>query len=147
MRHPLHHWTWNHWAWKTAFLLAASLAAPVALSAQANIASQRADGPSSIARTSLLPFLNLRSLSERDFYSGFMSGRAFRSAYLSASTVDNAFTHPIGEGAEVNLTRNWKLHSDFIQQEWNPDPVLLTPMVLSMGVSYALPFHTGGWAR
>ena len=147
MRHPLHHWTWNHWAWKTAFLLAASLAAPAALSAQSNIAAQRADGLSSIARTSRLPFLNLRYISEHGFYGGFESVRAFRSAYLSASTVDDAFTHPIGEGAEHNLARNWMLHSDFVPQRWDPDPIRLEPMVLSMGVSYSLPFRTGGWAH
>jgi hypothetical protein len=151
MRHPLYHWIWNHWAWKTAFLLAASLAAPAALSAQANIAAQRADGLSSIVRASLLPFLNLRYISERGFYGGLESGRTFRGAYRSATSLtgsgDNAFTQPTGEGAEVNLARNWMLHSDFVPQRWDTDPIRLEPLVLSMGVSYSLPFRGDGWAH
>jgi hypothetical protein len=150
MRHPLHHWIWNHWAWKTAILLAASLAAPAALSAQAS-AAQRTAGNSPFVETSLPPFLNLRYISELGFYGGFESGRAVRGTYRSATALagsgDNAFTHPSGEGAEHNLARNWMLHSDFIPQRWDPDPIRLEPMVLSMGVSYSLPFRTGGWAH
>jgi hypothetical protein len=146
MRHPLHHWTW-----KTVFLLAASLAAPAALSAQTNIAAQRVDGLSPIVRASRLPFLNLRYISERGFYGGIESASAIRDTYRSATAVagsgDNAFTHPAGEGAEHNLARNWMLHSDFVPQRWDPDPIRLEPMVLSMGVSYSLPFRTGGWAH
>ena len=151
MRHPLQHWTLNNWAWKTAFLLAASLAAPAALSAQSNIAAQRANGLSSIVRASLLPFLNLRNIGELGFYGGFESGMAFGGAHRSATSLtgsgDNAFTHPAGEGADVNFARNWMLHSDFVPQRWGPDPIRLEPMVLSMGVSYSLPFRTGGWAH
>jgi len=149
MRHPLRHWTWNHRAWKIAFLLAAFLAAPAALSAQAS-AAQRTAGTSPFIETSLIPFLNLRT-GERGFYSGFMSARAFRSAYLTATTImnpgDNAYIHPAGEGAEHNLTRNWVLHSNFVPRGWDPDPIRLAPMVLSMGVSYSLPFRTGGRAH
>jgi hypothetical protein len=151
MRHPLHHWTWNHWAWKTAILLAIALAAPAIVSAQTNVDVQRTAGTSPITRASLLPFLNLRNIGERGFYSGFKSGRTFRGAYLSATTLfstgDTAFTHPAGKGAEFNLARNWMLHSDFDAQRWDPDPIRLAPMVLSMGVSYSLPFRTGGWAH
>lgn len=58
---------------------------------------------------------------------------------------DTSFVYSIGAGAEFSVRQSWKLRADFVQQTWNLDPLQLTPVALSIGVSYRIPFHGGGW--
>jgi opacity protein-like surface antigen len=60
---------------------------------------------------------------------------------------DTSTVYSFGAGADFNVLPNWKLRADFLQQNWNLDPLTLTPMVLSVGVSYRIPFRTGGWVH
>jgi opacity protein-like surface antigen len=60
---------------------------------------------------------------------------------------DTAAIYSIGAGADFNVLPNWKLRADFLHQNWNLDPNSLTPMVLSVGVSYSIPFRGGGWVH
>jgi opacity protein-like surface antigen len=60
---------------------------------------------------------------------------------------DTATVFSFGGGADFNVLPNWKLRADFLQQNWNIDPLTLSPMVLSVGVSYRIPFHNGGWVH
>jgi opacity protein-like surface antigen len=60
---------------------------------------------------------------------------------------DTATVYSIGGGADFNLLSNWKLRADFLEQNWNLDPSTLSPMVLSVGVSYRIPFRGGGWVH
>jgi hypothetical protein len=60
---------------------------------------------------------------------------------------DNSFIYAIGAGVEVNVLSGWKLRADFSQQQWNLDPHQLTPIALSVGVAYRIPFRGGGWER
>ncbi|MGD0798687.1 MAG: outer membrane beta-barrel protein [Acidobacteriaceae bacterium] len=104
------------------------------------------------------------NVSEHSFTGGFKLAMTYHRihpyATLLAGTGGITFTHPqpgypsdtsfiysIGAGAEFNVTQSWKVRGDFLQQNWNLDPVKLTPVVLSVGVSYRIPFHTGGWVH
>jgi opacity protein-like surface antigen len=60
---------------------------------------------------------------------------------------DTSVIYSIGAGADFNVLPNWKLRADFLHQSWNLDPNTLTPVVLSVGVSYRIPFRTGGWVH
>jgi len=59
-------------------------------------------------------------------------------------TGDNSVIYSLGGGADFHVTSQCKLRLDFSQQEWNLGTnASLTPVALSVGVSYALPFHNG----
>jgi opacity protein-like surface antigen len=61
--------------------------------------------------------------------------------YLS----DNSMVYSLGGGVEFNVTRQLKMRVDFTHQQWNLDPVTLTPVTLGVGLAYSLPFfHSGG---
>ncbi len=121
--------------------------------------------------TLIQPSLELRYISanglnvgEHSFTGGFKLGMTFRGihpyATLLAGTGGITFTHPqpgypsdssfiysLGAGAEFNVMQNWKVRADFLQQNWNLDPVRLTPIAMSVGLSYRIPFRTGGWVH
>ena len=124
-----------------------------------------------LLQTLIQPSLELRytsangqNVGERSFSAGVKMGMAFRGihpyATLLAGSGGITFTHPqpgypsdssfiysIGAGAEFNVMRNFKVRADFIEQFWNLDPVTLSPTILSVGVSYRIPFRTGGWVH
>jgi Outer membrane protein beta-barrel domain len=55
--------------------------------------------------------------------------------------TDNAYIYAFGGGAEVDVYRNWRVAADYQQQNWDLEPVKLTPTIFSLGVSYSIPFH------
>jgi Outer membrane protein beta-barrel domain len=104
------------------------------------------------------------NVGESSFTGGFRIGMTYRNihpyATLLAGTGGITFTHPapgypsdtsfvysIGAGAEVNVRSSWKVRVDFVQQNWDLDPLKLTPVALSVGVAYRIPFHQGGWVH
>jgi hypothetical protein len=60
---------------------------------------------------------------------------------------DTSFVYAAGGGAEFYVRPQWKVRADFIDQHWDLDPQILTPMAFSVGVSYSVPFHGGGWSH
>jgi hypothetical protein len=61
---------------------------------------------------------------------------------------DTSFVYSMGGGAEFNILPAWRLRADFTSQHWDLDPQILTPQVLSVGLSYSIPFHAnGGWVH
>jgi hypothetical protein len=111
-----------------------------------------------------LRFANANGLtvSERSFTGGLKLGTTVYGlhpyATLLAGTGTITFTHPIdtylfdtsfvysiGAGMEFGLPHGWKMRTDFVQQNWNLDPHQLTPIALSVGFSYRVPFRAGGW--
>jgi hypothetical protein len=56
---------------------------------------------------------------------------------------DNATVYSLGGGADFDVTSQWKLRADFIQQHWNLGGPTLTPSALSVGVAYSPSFHNG----
>jgi hypothetical protein len=55
---------------------------------------------------------------------------------------DGSFIYSLGGGAEFKVYSSLKLRVDFTEQHWNIPPVL-TPVTLSVGVAYSLPFRRG----
>jgi hypothetical protein len=104
------------------------------------------------------------TVTEHSFTGGLKLGVRVRGihpyATLLAGTGKIIFTHPspgypydtsviysIGAGADFTVATDWKVRADFLQQHWNLDPVTLTPTVISVGVTYRIPFRTGGWVH
>lgn len=56
---------------------------------------------------------------------------------------DNTFIYSLGGGAIIPIHSQLDLRLDFTHQQWNIDPQTLTPVTLSVGVAYRLPFHNG----
>jgi opacity protein-like surface antigen len=125
-----------------------------------------------LVQTLIQPSLELRYISangqnvdEHSLIGGLKFGMTFHNnfhpyATLLAGTGGITFNHPaagypsdtsfvycIGAGAEFNVMRNFRVRADFLQQNWNLDPAKLTPIVLSVGVSYRIPFRAGGWVH
>ena len=61
--------------------------------------------------------------------------------YLS----DSSFVYSLGGGADFNVHPNWKVRLDFTDQNWKIRQQPLTPVTVSIGVVYRVPFHSGGW--
>jgi len=53
------------------------------------------------------------------------------------------FIYSLGGGAIIPIHSQLDLRLDFTHQQWNIDPQTLTPVTLSVGVAYRLPFHNG----
>jgi hypothetical protein len=124
-----------------------------------------------LLQTLIQPSLELRytsangqNVGEHSFSGGVKMGMAFHNfhpyATLLAGSGGITFTHPqpgypsdssfiysIGAGAEFNVMNNFRVRADFIEQFWNLDPVTLSPTIFSVGVSYRIPFRTGGWVH
>ncbi len=56
---------------------------------------------------------------------------------------DNSFVYSLGAGATIPIHAQLDLRLDFTHQQWNIDPQTLTPVTLSAGIAYRLPFHNG----
>jgi hypothetical protein len=124
-----------------------------------------------LIQTIIQPSLELRyvtangqTVSEHSFTGGLKFGMTFRGIHPYATLLAGSgiidFTHPqpgypsdggfvysFGAGADFNVMQNWRIRADFIHQNWNIDPETLTPVAVSIGVSYRIPFHTGGWVH
>ena len=59
------------------------------------------------------------------------------------ATITN-FMYALGGGVDIQVRRNIKLKADFLQQTWSFKPNGLTPVGLSVGASYTIPFGNGG---
>ena len=57
---------------------------------------------------------------------------------------DTSFVYALGGGLEFSVLQQWKVRADFAQQHWDLDPQLLTPITMSVGIAYSIPFHGGG---
>lgn len=60
-------------------------------------------------------------------------------------TTQTAFMYALGGGLDIQVRPNIKLKADFLQQTWSFSPNHLTPVGLSIGASYSIPF--GGFGR
>ncbi len=80
-------------------------------------------------------------------YATFLAGTGVITFVHPVQTYasDTSFVYSIGAGAEFNVASAWKVRADFSQQHWDLDPQLLTPVALSVGISYRIPFRNGGW--
>jgi hypothetical protein len=56
---------------------------------------------------------------------------------------DNSIVSSLGAGVDLGITEAIRLRLEFTHQHWNFDPNTLTPVTLSVGISYALPFRRG----
>jgi hypothetical protein len=63
---------------------------------------------------------------------------------VAGYNTDTSFVYSIGGGAEFHVLPAWKVRADFAQQHWDLDPTILTPITMSVGISYSIPFHGGG---
>jgi opacity protein-like surface antigen len=66
---------------------------------------------------------------------------------VQGSNTDTSFVYAIGAGAEFRFLNSWKVRADFAQQHWNLDPDVLTPITMSVGIAYSIPFHGSGGVR
>ena len=58
-------------------------------------------------------------------------------------TSDQSAVYSAGGGAQFTLRSQWQARAEFTYQHWNLEPETLTPMTLSVGIAYSLPFHNG----
>jgi opacity protein-like surface antigen len=78
---------------------------------------------------------------------GGTAGITFAHPVGAGYKSDNCFVYAFGGGVDLNLLQSWKVRADFSQQHWDLDPTILTPMTLSIGIAYSIPFHGGGWSH
>lgn len=60
---------------------------------------------------------------------------------------ETSFLYALGGGLEIQLPSAFKVKADFLQQTWSFSPNGLTPVALSIGLSYSLPVRNGGFRQ
>ena len=79
-------------------------------------------------------------------YATFLIGRGTINIHPGGPSLatNSGMMYTMGGGADFRVRPNIKLRADFTQQNWSFAPHRLTPVALSIGVSYTLPFGQGG---
>lgn len=60
-------------------------------------------------------------------------------------TTQTDFMYALGGGLDIQVRPNIKLKADFLQETWSFAPNKLTPVALSIGASYSIPFGHVIW--